>query len=97
MIFRHANYDMSVFWSNSFGTARIVEYNYSNSTTVTTKYPLFPIANGLFGMQQHTEVSGFHYVDKNIHPDYEIRNLQNNELFYYVKSQNRISQHSLAL
>lgn len=97
LIFRHANQDMSVFWSNSFGTARIVEYNYSSSTTVTTKYPLFPVANGLFGMQQYTEVSGFHYVDKNIHPDYEIRKLRNNELFYYVKSQNRISQHSLAL
>ena len=97
MVFGHRNQDMSVFWSNSFGTARMVEYNYSNSNTVTTKYPLFPIANGLFGMQQYSEVSGYHYVDKNIHSDYEIRNLQNNELFYYVKSQNRISQYSLVL
>ena len=95
MVFGHANHDMSVFWSDSFGTAKIVEYNYSNSNTVTTKYPLFPMANDLFRMQQYTEVSGFHYVDKNIHPDYEIRNLRNNELFYYVKSQNRIIQHSL--
>lgn len=97
MVFAHRNQNMSIFWSESFGRARIVEYNYSNSNTVTTKYPLFPVANGLFGTQQYTEVSGFHYVDKNIHPDYEIRNLNNNELFYFVKSQNRISQHSLVL
>ena len=97
MIFEHRNQDMSVFWSNFFGTARIVEYNYSNSNTVTTKYPLFPIANGLFGTQQYSEVLGFHYVDKNIHPEYELRNLRNDEIFYYVKSQNRVSKHTLVI
>ena len=97
LVFGHNNQDMSVFWSNTFGTARTVEYSYSNSNMITTKYPLFPVARGLFGMQQYSEVSGFHYVDKNIHPDYEIKRLTNNELFYYVKSQNTISQHTLVI
>lgn len=97
LIFTHKNQDMCVFWSNSLGSARTVEYNYSNSDTTITRYPLLPVANGLFGMQQHSEVLGYHYVDKNIHQDYEIRDLRNTELFYFVRSQNRISRHSLNL
>ena len=95
LIFTHKNSDMCSFWSDSLGSARTVEYNYSNSNTTTTRYPLLPVANGLFGMQQHSEVTGYHYVDKNIHQDYEIRDLRNNELFYYIRSKNRISRHTL--
>ena len=97
LIFTHKNHDMCVFWSDSFGSARTVEYNYSASNTAVTRYPLLPIANGLFGMQQHSETTGYHFVDKNMHQDYEIRDLRNNELFYFVRSQNRISRHSLTV
>ena len=97
LVFNHQNQDMCRFWSDSFGTSRIIEYNYSSSNTVTTKYPLFEFANNLLGSQQQTNVSSYHYVDKNLYPDYEIRNLLPNEFFFYERQTNRLTKRILSV
>lgn len=95
MIFRHTNDTARNYWSNFFGGARVIEYNYSNSNTAITKYPMFSTLTGLFGTEQHSDVVGFHYVDRNIFQEYDIRNLHEKEYLLFEKNSNQISQQTL--
>ncbi len=94
MIFVHKDSKMCQFWSDAFGTGRFIEYNFNNTNSYTDRLPIPRSLNEMLGNKQISEATGYHYVDKNIHPDYEIRNLNAKTFFLYDKKNNTITKTS---
>lgn len=96
LIFRHSSDETCTYWSNFLGKGRFVEYSYSGGNTVTTRYPLSQAYNYLFGMEQHNEGVGYHYVDRNIYQSYDIKNQPDFVFMCFDKKNNHVFQNTLA-